>query len=85
LRRPEDPGKRRWALDGWFYGTETEYLAAKAARDARRRRIMAWMEASERGESWHSFDARWRDELGDGSGGANSSPDSGFVPPRPAR
>lgn len=84
LRRPDEP-TGRWRLNGEWFDTEGEYQAALARRDARRRRLFAWMEANERGESWHSFDARWRDESGDGSGGANSPPDSGFVPARPAR
>jgi hypothetical protein len=60
LRRPEEPGER-FLLDGVWYGCEAEYLEALRKRDARRRRLLAWMEADARGESWHEFDARWRD------------------------
>jgi hypothetical protein len=60
LRRPEDPGER-FLLDGVWYDTEDAYREALRKRDARRRRLLAWGEANERCESWHSFDARWRD------------------------
>lgn len=60
LRRPEDSGER-FLLDGVWYGCEAEFRAALDARDARRRRLFAWMEADSQGETWQAFDARWRD------------------------
>jgi hypothetical protein len=63
-----------WMLDGRIYGCEAEFRAALAKRAARRRRVMALIEA----------------ELGAGLAGEDDGEfefDSceGFVPPRPAR
>jgi hypothetical protein len=61
-RIPNDPAGG-WLLNGVWYDTEGEYLAALRRRDERRRRVMALMEAREEWEAahpevaWHGLEA----------------------------
>lgn len=97
LRRPDEPARGGWQLDGTVYATEDAYWAARRRRAVRRARWLAIIEA-ERGEklTGPGDDEDWTSELGDNSdvdGSCDSGPETllddtdlpntGFVPARP--